>query len=192
MDPWSTFPLVFAPFCFLAQGRTWVVDGPPVVDSGSATILFLDAAGSVHGRRRLPASGLSRGDGFGTGLASLGDLNGDGTSDLAIGTPEDEFHPSSSDGVVEMFFLDGEGGVLSRVAVERGSSSFKALGRALASLGDLDGDGVTDLAVGALGGDSKGALRILFLNPDGSLKAGRTIGSGTGGFAGTLDVGDDF
>ncbi len=41
-------------------------------------------------------------------------------------------------------------------------------GRSLASLGDLDGDGVTDLAVGAIhdddGGDRHGAVWVLFLD----------------------------
>ncbi len=42
---------------------------------------------------------------------------------------------------------------------------------AVAALGDLDKDGVPDLAVGARGGnDTKGSIWILFLNSDGSVK----------------------
>ena len=45
-------------------------------------------------------------------------------------------------------------------------------GVATASLGDLDGDGVTDLAVGAYfdndGGSNRGAVWILFLNTNGT------------------------
>src|ERR1700752_1919177 len=47
-------------------------------------------------------------------------------------------------------------------------------GVSLAFLGDLDDDGVTDLAVGALGDDDggtqKGAVWILFLNADGTVR----------------------
>ncbi|MBI2039154.1 MAG: FG-GAP repeat protein [Candidatus Niyogibacteria bacterium] len=49
-------------------------------------------------------------------------------------------------------------------------------GRSVAAIGDLDGDGITDLAVGAQqdeasGTDGDGALHILFMNPDGTVKS---------------------
>src|SRR6185503_6328185 len=47
-------------------------------------------------------------------------------------------------------------------------------GRSIVNLGDLDGDGVTDLLVGAHtdddGGLDKGSVYILFLNTNGSVK----------------------
>ena len=46
-------------------------------------------------------------------------------------------------------------------------------GISAAAIGDLDGDGITDLAVGAGydddGGADRGAVWILFLNPDGTV-----------------------
>jgi hypothetical protein len=63
-------------------------------------------------------------------------------------------------------------------------------GSALANLGDLDGDGVTELAVGAPyeseGGLEYGAVWILFLNDDGTVKSSSKLGQGLGGFSGTL------
>ena len=55
-------------------------------------------------------------------------------------------------------------------------------GISAASLGDLDGDGVTEVAVGATGkGESyivqAGAVHVLFMNPDGTLKRSRMIAS---------------
>ncbi|MCH8851931.1 MAG: FG-GAP repeat protein, partial [Planctomycetes bacterium] len=48
-------------------------------------------------------------------------------------------------------------------------------GSSVASLGDLDGDGVGDLAVGATGDDDggppHGAVWVLFLNTDGTVKS---------------------
>ena len=59
------------------------------------------------------------------------------------------------------------------------------------SLGDLDGDGVGDLAVGAHqdddGGLGRGAVWILFLNSDGTVKSHQKISDTEGGFAGGLD-----
>ena len=69
-------------------------------------------------------------------------------------------------------------------------------GSSAASLGDLDGDGVTDLAVGATfdddGGPSRGAIWVLFLNPNGTVTAHQKISSTQGGFTGTLDDDDGF
>ncbi len=66
----------------------------------------------------------------------------------------------------------------------------------VASLGDLDGDGMGDLAVGARrdddGGMDRGAVWILFLNPNGTVKTHQKISDTEGGFTGTLDNGDLF
>ena len=55
----------------------------------------------------------------------------------------------------------------------------------MSSLGDLDGDGVIDLAVGAFqddtGGTSRGAVHVLFLNSNGTVKSSQKIASGIGG-----------
>ncbi|MCH8881312.1 MAG: FG-GAP repeat protein, partial [Planctomycetes bacterium] len=69
-------------------------------------------------------------------------------------------------------------------------------GFSLASLGDLDGDGVGDIAVGALrdddGGPDRGAVWVLFLNTDGTVKSEQKISSTDGGFTGMLDAVDYF
>ena len=69
-------------------------------------------------------------------------------------------------------------------------------GASVASLGDLDGDGVTDLAVEAHfdddGGTNRGAVWILFLNADGTVKSHQKISDTQGGFTGILDNEDFF
>src|SRR5512145_3251367 len=71
-------------------------------------------------------------------------------------------------------------------------------GSAIAAVGDLDSDGVTDVAVGTPGDDDggstgqQGAVWILFLNADGSVKATQKIGATQGGLPGPLDPGDNF
>ena len=55
-----------------------------------------------------------------------------------------------------------------------------------ANIGDLDGDGNSDIAVGSPfdddGGSSRGAVRVLFLNSDGTVKASQKISSTQGSF----------
>ena len=61
-------------------------------------------------------------------------------------------------------------------------------GNSVAALGDLDGDGIGDLAVGAAfdddGGQDRGAVWILFLNSNGTVKSHQKISDTQGGFTG--------
>jgi len=69
-------------------------------------------------------------------------------------------------------------------------------GASCAALGDLDGDGICDVAVGADedddGGNNTGAVWVLFLNADGTVKNRQKISDTQGGFAGAMDSGGRF
>jgi hypothetical protein len=161
-------------------------------DRGAVHILFLNASGTVKSSTKI-ASGTGGGptladyDLFGSSVANVGDLDGDGVADLAVGARGD----GANRGAVHILFLNASGTVKSSTKIASGTgggpalANFDRFGISVANVGDLDGDGVTDLAVGAFGdgtgGASRGAVHILFLNAGGAVKSSTKIASGTGG-----------
>jgi hypothetical protein len=173
-------------------------------DSGAVHILFLNADGTVKSSSTLENGGtnmpmLSIDDAFGTSVANLGDLDGDGVADLAVGAFGDETGGGFR-GAVHILFLNTNGTVKSSTKLASGGTNMPVLGdyayfgRSVANLGDIDGDGVTDLAVGASGdstvGNNRGAVHILFLNANGSVKSTTKIAHALNG--GPMLTDEDF
>ena len=127
---------------------------------------------------------------FGVSVASLGDLNRDGVSDLAVGAMFDD-QGGVRRGAVYVLFMNSNGTVqvIQKIADRVGGGPFLTeggcFGRSVAALGDVDGDGITDIAVGAYRDDTdgadRGALHVLLLNANGTVKQSTKIASGTGG-----------
>jgi hypothetical protein len=162
--------------------------------------------GSVVGAQKISdfagIGGLDDGDRFGDSVAALGDVDGDGVTDLAVGSSFDD-DGGTSTGALRVVFLESDGTVKGEQKISQTFGGFGGalddddrFGQAVAGLGDLDGDGVPDLAVGASGdddgGSARGAIWVLFLNADGTVKAHQKISDLAGAFAGVLDDGDRF
>ncbi len=130
------------------------------------------------------------GDLFGGSMSSIGDFDHDGVPDLAIGSPLNDTGGNSR-GAVQLVFLNADGSVKSSTMIASSVHGGPALadgakfGSSIAAVGDLNGDGVTDLAVGAEGDDvdslQKGAVYILMMNADGTVQASTRIASKTNG-----------
>ena len=105
---------------------------------------------------------------FGTALAIIKDLNGDGFDELVIGAPQAtvSLNSVSTARVGRVYIVKGAAGtrainlaapgsnLLTRID---GAGYFDFFGSSIAPVGDVDGDGKPDLAVAAINADKDGA-----------------------------------
>ena len=95
--------------------------------------------------------GQSSGDRFGFALERLDDIDGDGISELFVGAPSDE-HPAKKSTGFGAGYADVRSGVdghLIRRLTADVSAPASRFGHAVAALGDINLDGISELAVGA-------------------------------------------
>lgn len=99
--------------------------------------------------------GLSRDEHFGECLAGGRDINGDGFSDLVVGAPLRNSGALRAAGAVDLI-RGGPGLGSSRWATLRGEAADDWFGQSVA-VGDLDGDAIADVIVGAPFNDRHGS-----------------------------------
>jgi hypothetical protein len=133
-------------------GSSFVVFG---TRSGFGAALELS---TLNGTNGFSVNGVSNSDYSGQSVASAGDINGDGLSDLIIGahfaSPGGRTYAGSSfvvfgtnksfGAVLELTSLNGTNGF--RI---NGVSAYDSSGNSVASAGDINGDGLSDLIIGA-------------------------------------------
>lgn len=117
---------------------------------------------------------------FGYGLAPMGDLNGDGCSDLAIGSVQ---------ALTDVYLYSGKDG--SQIGTMHGGNVQDSFGQALANAGDLDGDGIAELIVGAPTDDSRFTLggSVHVFNGRTRRELYKFEAEGAGGFLGSAVAG---
>ena len=135
----------------MAASTSEILEGPATVyvfegPVGTADILTDDAALMIQ-----PTTLVMQ-----TTIANAGDTDGDGTNDLAVGLPNDE----TTHGAVQIYTAPLTDKPAARFV---GDSTIGQLGLSMDGIGDANGDGFDDLAIGApspLFGDHRGTVVV--------------------------------
>jgi hypothetical protein len=105
--------------------------------------------------------GEAAGSEFGASVATAGDVNEDGYSDVVIGAP---YYSSGTVGGKAYLYLGGASGLSATPAwTAVGQGADNAFGWAVATAGDVNGDGNSDVIIGAFGNASSTGKAYLYL-----------------------------
>ena len=151
-------------------GKSYVIFGN---NQGWKTPFELSSLNGVNG---FVLHGAHHGDGSGSSVGNAGDINGDGINDFFVGAPFANYQGiDASDGKTYVIFgskqswsspfelssLNGNNGFF--ILGEQSDDSDYS-GAAVSNIGDINGDGITDLLIGAPGtpGYHKGKSYVVF------------------------------
>jgi hypothetical protein len=175
---------------FNNDGYADVVIGAPKDSSGAgSTYLVFGNTGMdpLSGTSAMPIHPTS--SNFGESVSGIGDFNGDGFSDFAVGAPQ----ALGGNGQAMLFYGSNSGVPSTPSATITGATGSK-LGDEVLSLGDLNGDGKSDLLIAGngnigsiyLGGNASTAAATFSLSASYDVQGGNGIGDFNG------DGFDDF
>lgn len=136
------------------EGEVYVVFGSEAQDS-SLDLNRLD----MHGGFTL--NGTGQGSKYGKAVSGLGDINGDGVADFAAGAFLADNQGDKNAGKTFILFggqdFEGSGKLRDFEGfVFRGGTEGDGSGRSVDGIGDINGDGITDMVIGAPNADGEG------------------------------------
>jgi hypothetical protein len=115
------------------------------VEAGTASVFHGSAIGVTVPAARV-LEGVSSREQFGESVAGAGDVDGDGFADIIVGSPSADPGGRLNGGEARVFHGSATGVSPAAARVVEGSGM---LGGSVASAGDINGDGFTDVVIGA-------------------------------------------
>jgi len=147
--------------------------GAPLEQAGGKSTGVVRVYSGRSGQLLRKIEGTGAGEWYGYAVNSAGDVDQDGVADLVAGGPQAACERGGACGVVRVF--SGRTGSL--VHEWRGDAPGDLFGCSVDNAGDTDGDGSTDIVVGAWGGDYvrwySGRTGEILHEVRGTTKAGR-------------------
>ncbi|MCB0793320.1 MAG: FG-GAP repeat protein, partial [Flavobacteriales bacterium] len=157
-----------------SDGYADIIIGAP---GGGLAMIYLGSAAGIGTGIHATLNDGSAADLFGASVGTAGDVNGDGFSDVIVGSPEQE-NGQVNEGMV-FIYHGSELGIVTPFATSLEINSANArFGTSVAGAGDTDGDGFYDVVVGAPlysnGQIDEGAAFVFYGSPAGIVAAGST------------------
>jgi hypothetical protein len=138
-----------------------VVIGAPTYGNGGAAFVYFGSSSGLEATPAWTVEGEQLFEQFGTAVAAAGDVNGDGFADVLVGSM---YHTQtySDEGAAFLYLGSDTGPETTPVWTATGGQASACFGCALASAGDVNGDGFDDVIVGASGYGAYGQARVFF------------------------------
>lgn len=170
-------------------GRIFVSLGAPI--AGNSGILGAGSAGTIT------IDGVHAGDLAGTSVGSITDLNGDGRAEILVGAPGmDKGAALDAGAAFVLWGLAATGGIdladpfagagSGKGYAIKGEAAGDAAGGVVLSVGDMNGDGLADVLVGAAGNDAggtdAGAAYVVWGKANDAVVQLTNVAAGAGGF----------
>jgi len=169
------------------EGMAWIVFGKSDMDPVVLATLVADGAG-------IAIAGLAADDELGSAVAGGGDIDGDGLDDVLVAAPLAEVGINANAGRVWVVRGRTDAATVDLAEVATGTGGFVISGAgsehhagdAIDIVGDVNGDGLDDVIVGAPladpNGGNSGEAYVVLGKADGAAVALASVVSGIGGF----------